>query len=278
MRITIPLSCLLITLLGAPLVAQTPKPAPPAQPATQPAPAPAPVRRRPAAAATPVTVTMTVLDKTGSPLGDASVSMLSDQPREAKTTAGGIARFLTVKPGEYHLRFDREGFVSLERDLTVKGGAPVDLEITLAPMPAPPAPKAPEPTRSGNAPAGDAKALSVVDFLESNHLSGRDPIKSDQLGCTASSQHHASADPRRPAGKVHGRRRRSALRRRWPGVAAPREQGRVARSRRTGGRASWHGARAQPKGQEPSHRVVGRVGTSVYEVSDEGRRRRTKDE
>ena len=187
MRYWIPLSCLLITLLGAPLVAQAPKPAPPAQPATQPAPAPAPVRRRPAAA-TPVTVTITVLDKTGSPLGDASVSMLSDQPREAKTTAGGIARFLTVKPGEYHLRFDREGFVSLERDLTVKGGAPVDVEITLTPMPAPPAPKAPEPTRSANAPAGDAKALSVVDFLEANHLSGRDPVKSDQLGCTASAQ------------------------------------------------------------------------------------------
>ncbi len=187
MRITIPLSCLLITLLGSPLVAQTPKPAPPAQPGTQPAPAPAPVRRRPAAGA-PVTVTITVFDKTGSPIGDVSVSMQSDQPREAKTTAGGIARFLTVKPGDYHLRFDRDEFVSLERDLTVKGGAPVDLEITLSPMPAPPAPKAPEPTPAGNAPAGDAKALSVVDFLEGNHLSGRDPIKSDQLGCTASSR------------------------------------------------------------------------------------------
>jgi mannose-6-phosphate isomerase-like protein (cupin superfamily) len=144
------------------------------------------VRRRPAPA-TPVTVTITVVDKTGAPIGDAAVSMVSDQPREAKTTAGGIARFLTVKPGEYHLRFDREGFVSLERDLTVKGGAPVDLEITLSSMPAPPAPKAPEPRPAGDAPAGDAKALSVVDFLESNHLSGRDPIKSDQLGCTASS-------------------------------------------------------------------------------------------
>src|SRR6476619_2304175 len=177
MHIRMPLSCLLSTLLGAPLAAQTPKPAPPAQPATQPAPAPAPVRRRPAAAA-PVTVTITVSDKTGSPIGDASVSMMSDQPREAKTTAGGIARFLTVKPGEYHLRLDREGFVSLERDLTVKGGPPVDVQITLSPMPTP----------STNAPAGDAKALSVVDFLEGNHLSGRDPIKSDQLGCTASAQ------------------------------------------------------------------------------------------
>ena len=147
MHIRIPLSCLLSTLLGAPIAAQTPKPAAPAQPATQTAPAPAPVRRRPAATAA-VTVTITVSDKTGSPIGDASVSMMSDQPRDAKTTAGGIARFLTVKPGEYHLRLDREGFVSLERDLTVKGGPPVDVQITLSPMPAPPAPKAPASARA----------------------------------------------------------------------------------------------------------------------------------
>jgi len=146
------------------------------------------VRRRPAAAATPVTLTVTVLDKTGTPIRDTAVSMLSDQPREAKTTAGGIARFLTVKPGEYRLRFDHDGFVSFERDITIKGGAPVDLEVTLSPMPAPPEPKAPEPSSASTAPAGDAKALSVVDFLEGNHIGGRDPIKSDQLGCTASAR------------------------------------------------------------------------------------------
>jgi mannose-6-phosphate isomerase-like protein (cupin superfamily) len=188
MNIRIPLSCLLSTLLGAPLLAQTPSPAPPAKPPTQTAPAPAPVRRRPATSAAPVTVTITVYDKAGSPIGDTAVSLLSDQPREAKTTAGGIARFLSVKPGEYRLRFDHEGFVSLERTLTVKGGSAMELEITLTPMPAAPAPKAPDPVPASNAPAGDAKALSVVDFLEGNHLSGRDPIKSDQLGCTASAR------------------------------------------------------------------------------------------
>jgi mannose-6-phosphate isomerase-like protein (cupin superfamily) len=188
MRIMIPLSCLL-TLLSAPLAAQTPKPAPPAQPATQTAPAPAPVRRRPAAAATPVTVTINVVDKTGSPIGDASVSMLSDQPREAKTTAGGIARFLTVKPGDYRLRFDRDGFVSLERDLIVKGGAPVDLEITLSPMQAAPTPKAPEPAAAINsAPPGDPRSVIIVDFIEKNGIHGGDPVKSDQLGCTASAK------------------------------------------------------------------------------------------
>jgi hypothetical protein len=54
-------------------------------------------------------------------------------------------------------------------------------------MPAPPARRR-RADPAGNAPAGDAKALSVVDFLEGNHPSGRDPIKSDQLGCTASSR------------------------------------------------------------------------------------------
>ena len=189
MRTRIPLSCLLSMLLAAPLAAQTPtpKPAPPAQPATQTSPAPAPVRRRPPAAS-PVTVTVTVSDKTGTPMGDTAVSLSTEPPREAKTTAGGIARFLTVKPGEYRVRLDHDGFVSLERDIIVKGGAPFDLAITLSPMPALPAPKAPDPVPASKAPAGDARALSVVDFLEGNHLSGKDPIKTDQLGCTASAR------------------------------------------------------------------------------------------
>ena len=41
---------------------------------------------------------------------------------------------------------------------------------------------------ANNAPPGDARALSIVDFLESNHLSGRDPSRTDQLGCTASAK------------------------------------------------------------------------------------------
>jgi mannose-6-phosphate isomerase-like protein (cupin superfamily) len=61
--------------------------------------------------------------------------------------------------------------------------------VPLSTAPAPP-PKAPEPSAAGsnNAPPGDARALSIVDFLESNHLSGRDPSRTDQLGCTASSK------------------------------------------------------------------------------------------
>ena len=56
--------------------------------------------------------------------------------------------------------------------------------------PKPPPSKAPEPAAASvnNAPPGDARALSIVDFLESNHLTGRDLSRSDQLGCTASAK------------------------------------------------------------------------------------------
>src|SRR4029453_12329595 len=66
-------------------------------------------------------------------------------------------------------------------------GVALDLTVPLSAAPAPP-PKAPEPVTASSAPPGDARALSIVDFLESNHLSGRDPSRTDQLGCTASAK------------------------------------------------------------------------------------------
>ena len=183
------LSCLLSTLMGAHLAAQAPPgQAPPAQPApvAQPAPKP-PVHRRPATPAAPVTMTITVTDKTGNPVPDMKITASGDVQREATTTAGGVGRFLTVKPGEDRLRFEHDGFVTLERDVTVKGGAPLDLEVAVTAAPPPPKPPPPPPT-SVNAPPGDARALVIADFADSNRLGSHDPMKSDQLGCTASAK------------------------------------------------------------------------------------------
>jgi mannose-6-phosphate isomerase-like protein (cupin superfamily) len=193
MRTFLVLSCLLSTSLGAQMAAaQAPAGQPPAA-QTPPAPAAPiahpPVKRRPAPVAA-VTVTITVTDeKGGAPIGNVKVTTSIDgAAKDAQTTAGGIARFLSVKPGEYRLRFEHENYVTLERDIVVKGIA-LDLTVPLSAAPAPP-PKAPEPGALGanNAPPGDARALSIVDFLESNHLSGHDPSRTDQLGCTASAK------------------------------------------------------------------------------------------
>jgi mannose-6-phosphate isomerase-like protein (cupin superfamily) len=193
MRTLLVLSCLLSTSLGAQITAaQAPASQPPTA-QTPPAPgAPAarpPVKRRPVAAAA-VTVTITVTEeKGGAPIGGVKVTATSDgAAKDAQTTAGGIARFLSVKPGEYRMRFEHENYITLERDIVVKG-VPMDLTVPLSAAPAPP-PRTPEPPApsANNAAPGDARALSVVDFLESNHLSGRDPSRADQLGCTASAK------------------------------------------------------------------------------------------
>jgi mannose-6-phosphate isomerase-like protein (cupin superfamily) len=192
MRTLLAISCLLSASLASAAAAQAPASQPPATqaPPGTAAPAPhAPVKRRPANAAA-VTVTITVTDeKGGEPIGGVKVTTSIDgAEKDAQTTAGGIARFLSMKPGEYRVRFEHENYITLERDIVVKGVG-LDLTVPLSPAPAPP-PKAPEPaTVSGNnAPPGAARALSIVDFLENNHLSGKDPSRTDQLGCTASAK------------------------------------------------------------------------------------------
>ena len=170
MRIRALLSCLLSVAVGAPLLAQS-------------------TTRRRAAAVAPTTVNISVTDPAGLPLSEATVSGTGPVMRESQTTAGGIARFLNVKPGDYRLRFEHDGFITLERDITVKGGKPMDVDVMLTPAPAPPPPPpvAPSKPSGASAPAGEPRTLDLVSFLERNGL-GRDPVKIDQLGCTASAR------------------------------------------------------------------------------------------
>jgi protocatechuate 3,4-dioxygenase beta subunit len=101
----------------------TQTPPPPGAPAAHP-----PVKRRPAPAAS-VTVTITVTDDKGEAIGGVKVTTSIDgAEKDAQTTAGGIARFLSVKPGEYRVRFEHESYITLERDIVVKG---VGLDLTV---------------------------------------------------------------------------------------------------------------------------------------------------
>ena len=146
--------------------------------------------RRRAAASTATTVSFSITDPGGLPLSGVNVSGTGPVFREMQTTAGGLTRFLNVKPGDYRLRFEKDGFLTLERDITVKSGAPLDVDVTLDPAPeaeapAPTAPPAAAKDGTTSAPPGEPRSLDLVSFLERNGL-GRDPIKTDQLGCTAS--------------------------------------------------------------------------------------------
>jgi mannose-6-phosphate isomerase-like protein (cupin superfamily) len=169
------------------------QPSPPPQGTPTPAKPPAPRTTPPATrATTPVVVTVT--DQSGAPLQGATVSVTGPVTRAVTTVANGTARVLGMRPGTYRFRFEHAKFITLERDVTLRGGAAPDVDVTLSPAPEPPSsppqPAAPQVDTVAPAAAapGDPRYLSVVDFLDKNLIGGREPVKRDEVGCTASAR------------------------------------------------------------------------------------------
>lgn len=189
---TLPLLVLSAALSGTP-DAQAPAPTQQPAPQTTPAPRPAAQRPRPAASAATSTLEIAVADPGGLPLQGVTVTATGTLDREGASLASGLVRFLNMRGGEYRLRFAHPRYVLLERDVTMRPGAPMSIDVTLsrapdqAAEPAPVATPAPAPSTT-NAPPGEPRTTAVVDFVERNFISGRDPLKEDQLGCTASAK------------------------------------------------------------------------------------------
>lgn len=188
------LPLLLLGALSGNADAQTP--APTTQPAPQPAPAakPAAPRPRPATASTATgTLTANITDGGGLPVQGVEVRASGPLDREGTSLAGGIVRFLNLRGGDYRLRFSHPRFVLLERDVTMRPGASQAIDVMLSPAPDAPAPvaapaPAPPPVTANTAPPGEPRTVPVVDFIERNFISGRDGMKEDPLGCTASAR------------------------------------------------------------------------------------------
>jgi mannose-6-phosphate isomerase-like protein (cupin superfamily) len=162
-----------------------------------------------------------VRDTSGHVLGGVRVQVDGTASGEFTTDGEGVVRLPSMRDGAYHLRFERMGFSTVERDLTLRGGQPDVIEVALSaattpepagargpgradavvvtpPVPAPsqrPAPgPAPQtsgpavtalPPAAGDRPsaAGDQKTVSIPTFLDRN-LIGREPLKESILGCT----------------------------------------------------------------------------------------------
>jgi mannose-6-phosphate isomerase-like protein (cupin superfamily) len=136
---------------------------------------------------------VSVTDESGAPVQGVIVTLTGPVTRNVTTVANGTARLLGIRSGTYRLRFDHDRFITLERDLTLRAGAMPEVDITLSAAPPPPvAPASPsvpdEPATRENAPSGDPRYLRIVDFLDKNLIGGREPMKRDELGCTATAR------------------------------------------------------------------------------------------
>ena len=178
--------------LAAGSAAQTPAPAP-----AQPAPA-QPPRPRPAAPSTATAVfTISVTDVSGAPIPDVKVTAKGPLDREGVTTPAGQVRLMGLRAGTYRLHFEKEGYIPFEKEVTWRAGtaAPVtDATLTPAPAPPPPPPPAPEPAKPAapafvpDLPAGKPSTISLLDYIERNFISNKEPQKESLVGCSAGAQ------------------------------------------------------------------------------------------
>jgi hypothetical protein len=171
---------------------ESPRPAPATPQTTTPA-APRP-RPRPTQSSTAANLTMSVrvTDSTGSPLVGTRVTAIGPVTRDSVTDATGTVRFLAMRGGNYRLRFESPTTITLERDVVLQRASD-PFEATLSPAPPPPPPPTPEPTRTdpiaGRGPlqAPQPRTVAIPEFIERNMLGSREPVKTTQVACGATS-------------------------------------------------------------------------------------------
>jgi cupin domain/carboxypeptidase family protein len=145
----------------------------PARPAAKPA----------AAAPRTSSLRIAVRDQDGTSLSGVRLVLSGAATGEFVTAGAGTAVVPDLKDGEYRLRCEREGFVTLEKEFTVRGGAYSHIDVVLAPLPPPPPKPAPEPPPPAAVPPGGRPVtMSIVDFLDKN-LIGREPLKESVVAC-----------------------------------------------------------------------------------------------
>jgi hypothetical protein len=142
-----------------------------------------------AKAAATATLDVTVTNGTGTPLEGIGVSVSGPVTRQATTNAEGAVRLQGLKAGTYRLRFDGEGWISLEREAVVaarSGSLDVHVMLTEAPPPPPPPPPPDPPAREPEVerPVGEAKVTNVADFADRNLIRGNEPQRLNVFGCT----------------------------------------------------------------------------------------------
>lgn len=181
-----------IVSLPSPALTQQTPPEPPRPRGPVARTGPAVQRRAPAA-----TMTIYVADGVGSLLSGVDVRATGPVDRQGGTDAEGLVQFHNLAAGVYRLHFEREGFITLERDVTIRVGQPsrVDAMLTRAPEivkeappPTPPPPPPPPPSLALPAPIETARpreavTVSIPTFLDRNFI-GREPTKAAVLGCT----------------------------------------------------------------------------------------------
>lgn len=136
-----------------------------------------------------------VTDPSGRNIEGVTVTLMGPVDREVKTPGGTGVRVPNLRAGTYRARFQHPDFYTFEKEIIVRAGTAAEMSVTLnAAPPPPPPPPAPAPVVSPTPvnpklPApGAAKTVSLPDYIEKNFISGREPQKQTEIGCSGFEQ------------------------------------------------------------------------------------------
>ena len=128
---------------------------------------PAPVSAQRRGGGVSVTFVINVSNPAGAPVGEVSVTLSGPASRSARTERGRTV-FEGIPAGVYRMRFERTGYIPLERDVTGRGGAPIDVKVTLNPLPGPP--PAPVPGLPPLPVSAKFVVLDMPAYIERNYV------------------------------------------------------------------------------------------------------------
>jgi mannose-6-phosphate isomerase-like protein (cupin superfamily) len=137
-----------------------------------------------------------VTDQSGTAVPDVHVTVTGPVDREGTTGRDGTLRLQGLRAGAYRLRFQSSDFITLERDVTIKAGSLVEIDVALnreqpKPKPKPAEPEsapAPAPTAGripvSSDPSASAEMVALPDWIERNLIGRSDPLKESIVGKT----------------------------------------------------------------------------------------------
>jgi mannose-6-phosphate isomerase-like protein (cupin superfamily) len=129
-----------------------------------------------------VTLAINVMDPEGKGIPNVNVAIEGAVTRTTRTEGGRIA-LEGLPAGAYRLRFEREGYVTLEREFTARAGQVVDVKVTLNPLPPPPAPPEPPPPPPRPVSSGKPAMIDILQVIDKQFV-GRAPGRTTPLSCS----------------------------------------------------------------------------------------------
>jgi mannose-6-phosphate isomerase-like protein (cupin superfamily) len=138
----------------------------------------------------PGSLALTITSEKGETLSGAAVAVHGTVDRIGASGMDGVVTLLNMPAGTYRCRITRDGFFTLEKEITIKAGARTATEgvLTAAPPPPPPppqptpAPVEPKPVPAAG-PVGTPRVLSLAE-LGDQMLRDSKPIVERELGCS----------------------------------------------------------------------------------------------